>query len=942
MSFFGNIFPAGNQPKNEKSPFEGWVDPPKVSEIPAGRVAITSLPAGNQSMSAALGPSIVIGLGATGHAVLNQWLEQMTHYESGAFVHVRILSLSVENRQPLPDVAAQTHQIVFGNSVKGGHCLDAFLEAAVLRKFYDWLRIALLAMRDAQVLIVGSLEDPEIHLLGVVLQILRSFPDSKPHSFLNIIALLSLSSVKKNQGISTGERYAALREAGRFTFSGLHKTFNLPVSNDSTFQSALLDHLFLFDESAFDAATEFNKGLGQALSETLFFLNHPASKPFWETLKTDNGGELRRRHHQPFAQTMGIKTFFIPIAEIQSYLALRLSYAVLFGERRAQDAADQFVSQQKSSRIDPSYVEATARRWLVDGGVGYHPVFQWLWTFHPSNQSALPEIHTGYHDLYSFKVSHSLVKFLNEPSPDNRLEIAELAIHLHVQHFEKLLTVLSTLASAQPFLLEELKDMLRVWKKAAEGLQDALGQWRKSFLVDPSTPPANQEKLSNSSLSQISLNWKTAQQASDNTTAGTIQSMIQRRLRTAEKTLLSVTGDKVRFTLTYDANAPLGEVENYYADSIRPELSHLGLPVGAAFRAVRNRLEWWIRLIPSRAPELLVVCWHGNATATSGQPNPEYCYSYNDKQKLVDAIVNFAATQSGGYDDLTGEWYTRSLRRSAAVVHGKTEEVFLRYDENISSKLTGDRRNYYLVGKDKVITGNFLKDMFPLRLPSDVKELDGYDPTRFTVMASRFSIPISALHDVNQWYDSYNHFSGFHASAQERIAAIYEDRIFREQGTKILFTPDFVLMLFDSQLITLFCQALFCKIIRLQNKGMGNPPAWQVSPLTGFDALDLETPSSPDGLLEAFRKFVLEMPNDPALTLNPSRHFHLNRRPSFLSALLKETRAMRGGDKFKALQNEFKNGILAEWQKRNDPFSASFAALLQIELIEPVWEGWYL
>jgi len=938
MSFLGNLFPGSNLSKDEKSPFEKWGFPPQITEIPAGRQTINSLPAGNKLVSAAIGPSIVIGLGATGRAILGQWLEQTTHYESGSFAHVRVLSLSQEIQPPFASCAAQTHSIALDSSSHVGNSLESFLEAANLRRFYDWLRVSLLNMRDAHVLIIGSVADPEIFLLGVLLQILRTHSNISQNSFLNISAFLTQSSSKKTPVLSNGERYAALREIGRFTFSGLHKTIDLPGQTTNIIRSALLDHLFLFDGDAVSSPEDFSLGIGQSLSEIFFFLNHPSSKPFWEALKNDSAAELRQRHRQPFIHTLGVKTFFVPLPEMHARLAARLALAVLFGERQTQDVAEQFVPPSMSS--NSATAETLARRWLIDSAAGAHPIFEWLWTIYPSAQTPLPEIHVGYQDLYAFKVSNSLINFLNEPNSEDKLHLAELVFGSHVQRFDKLIASFEAVASSQPLRRDSLLQLLRGWRKTADHLRQSLIEWQKTFLAEEA--PSGEPSASTTSM-RIDLNWKSAAMQDGNSPVGqTVYGILQRRYKETGEALQKITNGRARFALTYRADAPLEEVEKYYVDSIRPEISRLGLPVSPAFRAVRNRLEWWVRLAPAREPELMVICWRGAATVTpSVRPSPEDCYFYEDRRKLAEAILALAETQTGGYNELTGEWYARRLRETIESARGNTEEVFLRYNENLSAPFRGDARHYYLAAKNKTLSGAFIKNIFPLRLPSDVTELDDYDPTRFTALVSRFSIPFSALSEFNQWYDSYNHTAGYHSQPQEKLAAAYEDRFFRVQGRKILFSPDFVMALADSQLVTLFCQALFCGIVKIRNQDMGAPSFWHIAAIPGFDLLDLESSASPDSLFEAFRKFTLEIPNDSDVILNPSKHFHPSRRATFLKALHKEVRSVRVGENFKTLRVQFQNGILAEWGARNDPLSASFVALLQVELEEPFWEGWY-
>jgi len=929
MSFLGNLFPGESHSKNERSPFEKWGPPPQISDIPSGRLSLPSLSDENRFISAAFGPSILIGLGSTGHAVLQQWLDQTTYYDSGSFDCVRILSIVGQELPQLVARSIRTHQI---SLEKPGKKLDAFLEAVTLRRFYDWLRIALLDMRDIQVLIIGSVADPEMQILGILLQILRTFPTSGDSPYLNISALLTLSSSDKRQDISNGEKYAALREAGRFTFNGLHKTVDLPNSSEIIFRSALLDHLFLFDNDTLGGNDDFYNGLAQALSEIVFFLNHPCSKVFWETLKNNPTGELRQRHHQPFVHAFGVRTLFMPVSEMRSYLSMRLAHAVLFGER-PQDNADKFIPSLGVSVISDSVVDALAHRWLNDAGPGSHPIFEWLWTIHPASQMVFPEIGDGFYDLYAFKVSYNLASFLNDPSRDDRLRIAELVLRAHVQLFDELLSTFGVADDLQPVGRANLAHMLRRWRQTAEILRHSLENWQKALLLSPILPSA---QTSDSSLPRIRLNWKDGR-SSLSASQQTVYQIVQRLQTQSEENLLKIKDGRVRSALIHSSIASLGEVEKYYSDTIRPELSHMGLPAGKAFQSVRNRLEWWVRLLPLHDPELVIICWPSQVNITAGaRPAPEYCYRSDDLQNFVDAVVSLCSTQSGGYDDLTGEWFERRLRAAVSEVHGKTENVFLSYDENFTVSM-GDNRDYYLAAKNKALTGGLLKDIFPMRISADVHEMGDYDPTRFSALISRFGIPFSAVEKLNHWYPAYNHSPQFHSCAPEKIAAAYESRILRSRGSKVLLSPDFVLMLSDQQLITLFCQALFVKLIRLENVDMA-ASAWSVLPLGGFDSLSLGTGS----MLEAFRKFMLEIPNDPATRLNPQKHFHPSRRSIFLSTLHKEARSIRHGVKFKALYDEFKNGPLVIWKNYGDSLSASFADLLQTELEEPFWDGWYL
>lgn len=945
MNFFGNMFPGGSQSKN-RTPFEKWSSPPPVTLVPAGRqdvFPLRSLSVGSHFVSASLRPSIVIGLGDTGVLALHQWLEQTAHYENGSFDSVRILSLSASAQRPLPQRWVNVRQISLAEGIvdKNLTPLEMFRQAASIRQFQEWLKSTLLNLRDVQVLIVASAVESEIHLLGPILQILRVFPESTISPYLNVVGLLSLSSAKLGGRISQGESYAALREISRFTFSGLHKTMDLPSRKETVVRSALLDHLFLFDDNLFNSQGDnaFNNGIGQALSESLLFLNHPSSDKFWETLRNDGAGQFRQGHHHSVAHTFGIKTFFIPLIEIQSYLSARLSYAVLFGER-VQDVTDQLIPPQSSSSMDQTSMETLARRWLVDHGAGSHPIFEWLWDLQSTSQiTIVPDVSVLYNDLYAAKISHKLAEFLNEFGVGDKFKAAAHILRMHTIRFEE---ILSNLENDQSLRYENFSRMLMHWKKVSDHLEKSIYEWQKIFASS-----SNENVDTGSTSARLQFGWQKAEQVDDvsrRTLNQTIINLLLESQKSAKKDLEQVVGGKVRFALTHNTQEPLEEIEAYYKDTIRPELTHLGMTVGNGFKWVRNRLSWWIRLESSQVPELLLVCWPSNITIEAGtKPNPEYCYSYGDGQKIVSAIVALASTQINGLtEDMTGAWYTQRLEDAVVVFHDKTEEVFLSYDENIVTTYNNDadKRYYYLVGKNNSATGKFIKSMFPYRLPTEVTELAGNDPTRFTALTTRLNIPFSAIRDINKWYESYNHQSYLHVYSQERLAAVYEDLITRSLGEKKMLSPDFVLTLTDGQLITLFCQALFCRLIRVGNNDVRHMPFWQVCAVEKFLPLNLAAVSS-DGLLDAFRAFTLELPNDPDVSLNPTGHFYSERRNDFLNTLHKETRSIRRSDKFNLLQTEFKNGILADWQGRSDLLSRSFAALLQVELDEPVWDDWY-
>ncbi len=923
----GNFF-SPQKKKHNNAPFssERWERPSQVFEISAGKRFFSTLPAERRAISAAFGPSVVIGVGAMGCVALQRWLTQTSHYDAASFRRVRLLVISLADLPHLPESAAQTYYLSFSDPAnREKNPLDSFLQAAVLRRLSDWMRVNMVDLRDCQIMIVGSVAEPEIQILGALLHVLRSFLTENSIPVLNVVGLLSLEPFDKKKSLSSGEKYAALREVGRFTFSGIHKGVEA-YNKRTAISSALLDHLFLFDKSAFQKNDDSQNELAQAFGEILFFLSHPSSRAFWEMLKNNPTGAFRERYFQPFVNAVGIKTFFIPLLEMQNYLAARLSRSVLFGER-PQDSAEQFVSNAAENG-DQRVAEFLARRWLVEQGVGYHPIFDWIVSRQFKNVNAFPDLDFAYNDLYAYKVSWQLVQFLNDANQAGKLRLAERAFDYHVQWFEDLLS------AAQNANAEHFFDVIRVWKKAAQALRHALRQWQKTFSTE----------LKADAAAPLRSSWKSklSEEASSSHPDQNVNDILLRKQNDAENALKNISGSQVLFPLTYNAASPLAEVERYYEESVRPEISRAGLPTSAAFRAVRNRLEWWVRLAPSRDPELMVICWNDSVgNLPNGQPPYEMCFFYEDKQKLAEAVLMLSSTQFSNYDELTGDWYLSRLNELINRADGQADKIFLSYDEDEAARFNSDLRHYYLAAKNKSISGSFAKRFFPLQPNNSVVEIDNYDPTRFSVLTTHFSLPFSALTVSQQWYQDYGHASYFHTYIQEKNAATYEDRYFRLFGVKTLFPPVFVMALTDPQLITLFCQSLISKIIYMKGAGVGEPPLWQVAPVGDFNEMLLETDSSPDALFYAFRKFTLETPNDPAVNLNPHNHFHPNRRFAFLDALLRRARTNRNGPSFKALKLEFQNKVLTKWLARQDPLAVAFSAVLRVELEEPVWEGWY-
>lgn len=955
--------------------FEKWGPPPPIVQIPAGRpenFPLSSVVIDYADSGIAYAPTLVIGLGETGHQVLEQWIGQLPRDSDSAFSKLRVLTVSVQHHKEKKQDWVEARQLILGDNLPNSastasatqssrlQALSLFLEAGALRYFHEWLHSCLMTLqRNIQVFVLASAAEPEISLVGPILQILRLKPEtSSPYS--NLIVMLSLTSVSSVLTIAPAESYASLREISRLTYSGPHKMTEMPLLRESIVRSALIDHLFIFDESQprlrdNSIPMRFENGLGQSMAEVLYNFCHPASQPFWEHAQNDAStlGHYRYQLHEPVISAVGVRTLHVPLAEMQAFLAARLSQAVIFGDDQ-RDLREQLIPPGVTPPADPKTIETLARNWLIDKDPNFHPVFEWLWTIQsPQDLRTLPDFSYEFKDLYAAKLSYRLVRFLNEPDEIDKLRTAVLVIKVQEQRFVTLLDWMQRLPPDAEAIMGQQKflDILTRWQKTAQSLVNSVSEWQK-VLSNPRENLASEN--SSKPASDLSLLWTSKRHSSDWSKpkddllspprAQSLYKLLSAAKYRARQSLIENSYSAVRVALNGDMQDPLREVDRYYKDSVRPELSQYGMGISEAYRWLRNRLMWWIRLEPGREPELLLVCWPGDITAEwNTHPPDSACYSVFDIERLSEAILELAAAQLRGMrSDLTGAWFQRRLKETAPKIQSTTEAVFLDYDENAVIRLVGSEiRRYYLTARDKGLTGVLSRIVFPDRLPGQINELGGGDPSRFSSMTIRAGIPISAINRIREWYPAYNHLARLHQYSQEKLAARYENLIRLKCGKRVMIPPEVTMLLTDEQLVTLFCQALYCGLIYIGYDELQKTQKWLLQSVADFPPLPLAD-NNADGVLNAFRNFTLELPNPSGVGQNPNAHFHVSRRKQFLEALRKETRAIRQANS-KLLRDEFSHGLLVDLKARGeqDEVMQAFAYILEMEIDEPAWKGWW-
>ncbi len=958
--------------------FENWPPPTLFKPVPAGKSGLpvlSDLSAGTKPAPDKYGAEIVIGLGRTGEIVLRQWLEKLDEDPSGEQTGLRAILITHQlPTEPLPNRIVKTRllQLEHPNTRIGlrpaskglrGEMNILFRQVVNYQSFIDWLSDCLLALRKGiRVFVVGSMAEPIIGLVGDILQILHVLPESRSQTYpySNINTLLSMVSAE-SETLPREEIFAVQREIGRFMFNGRHFAgtsfgFNRRAS------SALLDHLFLVEGYAenmrdgFEAAS-FELGIGQILSEALFTLSHPSAASLWENLVKDLGqaGQIRSELHKITAHSLGIATLYVPAGAVQDYIAARLAYAALYGERT--DRAEGLLAPN-NPQTDDRVIKA--RRWLLDGPCK-HPLFTWLLdATGPADFMTVPSLDPDFEAIFQTQLAHGLVNFMNN-SAGSDLALTLAGLEYLTEHLVRVDGWFKSVRTQNPNAPERLsfQSLLNGWLSTLHYLIATVQAWQKT--LQPAATVfgsmfVNRNHDARPSTTVIQATWRkhnaihpisaATPLAPSGIQISSVLEYLRRARQASETTIAASTRGCVIRSVTGDGIDELKEVDVYYQDSVRPELSRYITENSTAFARVRERLEWWVNLVPGQQPELLLLCWiPGAKVEPGGTPPPECCFKPVDAEALGTAMLKVGRAQAQGrVTDLTGAWFGKRIKKMADFLH-RAAKAYIAFDMNIAtvSPHAAARRSY-LIAHDAVGSRNYLDQVFPDTLHLEVNELGGGEANRFTALTFRLNIPVEAIYTLQQAYPEYQNKSAgsLHLYTQEATATIYEKRIWNIEGERILLPPDLTVLLADPQLVTLFCQAVIFKVIAVQRDKHSQISQWIV-PSQGKEFIQLVlAPADADGLWHALRSFALELPNDPEIYLNPTNHFYRQRRNEYIAELTKTVKERFTQPDARASREEFKETILENWRQRgeHDLLAKAFAHLLNTELDEPVWKGW--
>ena len=247
-------------------------------------------------------PAVVLCLGNTGVSVVQQLGGRL-----GAPADSAVRILVIASAAPGAALPGPADRFIRLNLAAGG-ARTTFRNPA-FNHFWDfkhWLQAVPVTGAQLPVFVVASAAEVEAGLVTDVLVQLRNFPDR----FNPLIGLFTLAAAESAVPL---QPYGALREAGRFIFSGPHIVEDGPPFCEKLLNNSLLDHIVLCGRQGAGAGLN---GASRGLSEGLYALLHGCSRQrLLEALNQALFHDAAGGRHVVVAHTLGAATVPIPAAE---------------------------------------------------------------------------------------------------------------------------------------------------------------------------------------------------------------------------------------------------------------------------------------------------------------------------------------------------------------------------------------------------------------------------------------------------------------------------------------------------------------------------------------------------------------------------------------------------------------------------------------------------
>lgn len=976
----------------EERLFADWPPVPAAREIQTGRLG--ELSAWPQSVRKTehdriYNPAIVVGLGDTGEAVLQGWLQKIPANAGVDLANLRALLLTYAAKPELPvqGVQAQAFDLLTYSAYipennyhqanpSRQKISELFRTPATFEPIWYYFERSVEELRSAasqesgiRLIVAASAAELEIAVLGDLLHMAAVLGRKQ---FANITLLLTVESPSPT--LNDGEIFAVMREIGRLTFGGSwHWMPPLPLGQNQVgvVKGAALDAVFLLEATNLPGsqlnlkAIPFSEGMGEAIAETIFALVHPSSQRIWENLLNSlaTTGLARQETRKPHFHSLGIATLYVPVDKLKTYAAARLAQAALFGEQNTPEGL--FVQTTGPTRT-VSVPGVICRRWLTSK----HPFFRWLLELGDGEKfQNLPPIDNeqDYITFFRFALAEGLNDFLNDNQETERLKRAAEEISWLDQRLQQVLGELQSISFQRATTANEtLQYIATDYLKVVDWLLEQLKNWQ-DVVFTASSMPANQSSLlTDSEPLTIITDWRAALDANDlpNDSSSevvqpftNIRDFVDHHRQLAETDLAFIARNEIYRPLTADNQTGLSEAEAYYKDSIRPELGRYGVSESEKhrFERIRERIGWWIELLPGEFPRIFLVCMPGHESTRDAEIPKSARFLPSEAAQFVQSLLGLARYQVRDIGrPLTGKWMQNRLREPLFNAFlSRASRPFLGYDPTTASSLfaSAGQSLRYMISANGEIANFHVRTAFPNTSSSAVNQIGDGEPTRLTAVGFRLNIPVDSINVVTQAYEQYRHNEDLHIFPQEQVATRYEDMLRRIRRDTYLLPAELTIALVDERLVNLFCQAVFYKVI--EEHAFGISEHYWALPSLHTDEPDKDEwtrmhdseMSSYVGqewrsLFEAMRWFTAETQLDNKFSLRPDHPLHPSGREDYWNRLA--AKVQQHSILYREGPAEFERQYLEEWknQVKNDLLGQAFLDLLQIELKRRLITRW--
>jgi len=913
-------------------------------------------------------PGIIIGLGNTGQVILEQWLYLLSETELNT-QNLKASILYNDNSSQAFDSSTDivkrkdfnlyrknitTTDVDLSSREYQQHC---FNHVANLPNINTYLSRMVQTLRsDIRVYIVASLREPIIGVTGDLLTLLHQIRKNSFFQIDSVTAILTLDVPDNTLQLDDADIYAALREISRFAIKGV-QVLNPAVRDFSEVVDAnLIDHIFLTDQGDNTPTNEgqgdFRHGTAQHISEFLFTLAHPSAAMIWEHLPNvqTRAASIQENIADVVLHTYDIATLYFPTGLFRDYASRHFAKAVLYGHNQDRGLFSSANSQIEISKLISSWMRT--RPYDAE-------FFQWLFrNAYPDSKdfNKLPILDQRFGALFVDKIIYHLNRFLYR---DGTLVDAWRIARWLKNRCEKVISDLGepeTIRNA-PSNVQAFSRLMKEIEGALIDLDRQIVLWIKfyapGFYSEQSVRISNEDSSNPFEGRESSLARKvepsnpfetvTRQTSPDRISKIDPQPISLRKvlddqlIEIAAELSQAASGNFRQSMLSNSQqtnNVDKAEMDKLYSD----------LPLDTHLENARKRVGWHFSVQgKTKRISLDVVClpynWQKNADKEGA------LFAAQKADRFLGQLIQYCEYELRNVSThITTAWFDKNvehqvgyfLARNLTLLEYDAEKLHREFDSEVGHRFG------YLVARNDDLANKYTVSTFSHLPDETVTPIASGERTRISKIEITANIPLTTVTKYLATYQDYKFADArhLHLYPQEQNAKYFEKRI-RSLGwgqQDIRLTPQITMMLADKSLVDLFFQALFTGVIKHHAvEGILREEQWGIVPLGEFIQVDLAAVQ--EGILGAFRSFVIELPNT---NLEMPHPFHPRLRQQYLETIRYEIQKRQRIQEYQKHYGDAKDKLLPEIEKlgKSDTCQRDLAEIMKVALESP-WDFTY-